>query len=1166
MRLLKLHLIAFGPFTDKKLDFGVGDQRLVLLHGPNEAGKSTVLRAISDLRFGIPQHSLDNFVHGYPDMRIGGEFLDRNGKVLSLLRRKGRQDTLRLANFDPVGAPVDQPASLEIEQLLTGGLSKDAYEAMFGIDHSRLREGGQALLNGEGEIGATLFEASAGIRSIPDVLVRLEDSARQFFMPGTRGKKARINEALETYRVRQAEFKQMSVRPTVWTEVQKKHQAAVDTLTELENKRTELHRKLHQTKELRVVTPIIATHDSATELLNELTSITLISVDAPERRAAAESSILDASENAARAAAEIERHQQRMQQLESDAPIFSIAPVIKRLAAAAETIDQHRRDIGAAGIEVEAEYTQRGLLAAKISASLKTEAVVDAVPAKTERTAIEQCLRNVETAEQGLLQHRESVRQEAMVVTPSPVVLPPAQAREAIRHALAEANRNDPHLRRLVQLPADIKAAQRAVVQALKRLDLSTEAAFRQVQPLLAAQIDTNLRAEEGYATRRNDLRSRIQAMTAKLSDVSAQREQLVSRGIAVTWDDIAAARLHREKGWALVRGTYIDETKPAIQEFAGDKLLSGAYEDAVKDADRLVDALASDTDRAAQLQVSNREIDLLKEDLTARSRELEQIEHEEHARRIEFEATLARANLPRLSPSALREWQSGLTTVQEAIEKYQSQVDELEQLKDIEQSLSKRLQAAVVATGLASLNENEALSTLLITAQELDQTIKQRETAIHRAAGEQEAREQQSQQRAQRDAELDAIARKANEALKSILARLLLAKNSTVQMARTRMIEFDELVEVCARLRTAQIAKQRAEQALAELTSSARPIWTSLGDTEPADLRLYIENMAARLATAERIEAERTLIQQALDQENKNQRDHEVTQARHQATLTALCVAAGVESAHTLPAAEEHSRRKREAQATVDRTPQLLVSASRRSIAELRVLLSDLDATRLEFDEASYSDQLTQIEVTLAEARQREEACRRELEAIDGSDVAAAARSAMEQAAASVRSNMSPWIRSKIAYALLEEALRRFRDRAQGPILKAASGYFERMTRGEFVKLLGDDSGKDTVLVAERRTSSRIRVEAMSEGTRDQLYLALRLAALDMRREAGVDLPVIFDDVLMTSDEDRSGAMLEALADFSRANQVMVFTHHRHIADVARKHVPEQTLRLVSI
>ena len=51
-----------------------------------------------------------------------------------------------------------------------------------------------------------------------------------------------------------------------------------------------------------------------------------------------------------------------------------------------------------------------------------------------------------------------------------------------------------------------------------------------------------------------------------------------------------------------------------------------------------------------------------------------------------------------------------------------------------------------------------------------------------------------------------------------------------------------------------------------------------------------------------------------------------------------------------------------------------------------------------------------------------------------------------------------------------------------------------------------------------------------------------------------------------MTSDEDRSGAILAALADFARSNQVFVFTHHHHIADVAGRCVSPETLNLVPL
>lgn len=132
--------------------------------------------------------------------------------------------------------------------------------------------------------------------------------------------------------------------------------------------------------------------------------------------------------------------------------------------------------------------------------------------------------------------------------------------------------------------------------------------------------------------------------------------------------------------------------------------------------------------------------------------------------------------------------------------------------------------------------------------------------------------------------------------------------------------------------------------------------------------------------------------------------------------------------------------------------------------------------------------------------------------------------------------------------------------------MLTAATAYFERMTRGEFVRLLSDDSGKEPVLIAQRNNNARIRVEEMSEETRDQLFLSLRLAALDIRRASGVDLPVVLDDVLMTSDEGRSAAMLEALADFSKGSQVIVFTHHRHISDLAVERVDGERLTVLDL
>jgi uncharacterized protein YhaN len=80
-----------------------------------------------------------------------------------------------------------------------------------------------------------------------------------------------------------------------------------------------------------------------------------------------------------------------------------------------------------------------------------------------------------------------------------------------------------------------------------------------------------------------------------------------------------------------------------------------------------------------------------------------------------------------------------------------------------------------------------------------------------------------------------------------------------------------------------------------------------------------------------------------------------------------------------------------------------------------------------------------------------------------------------------------------------------------------------------------------------------------MSEGTADQLYLALRLAALEVRRAAHPQMPLVLDDALITSDDRRVAQILRALARFSEEGQVLIFTHHRHLLDVARAAIGEQ-------
>lgn len=84
-----------------------------------------------------------------------------------------------------------------------------------------------------------------------------------------------------------------------------------------------------------------------------------------------------------------------------------------------------------------------------------------------------------------------------------------------------------------------------------------------------------------------------------------------------------------------------------------------------------------------------------------------------------------------------------------------------------------------------------------------------------------------------------------------------------------------------------------------------------------------------------------------------------------------------------------------------------------------------------------------------------------------------------------------------------------------------------------------------------------------MSDGTADQLYLALRIAAIERHVGTSEPMPFIGDDLFITSDENRTAPGLKALAELGKHTQVLLFTHHRYVVDAAMRALEPQALKI---
>ncbi|HEX2645322.1 MAG TPA: hypothetical protein VHU81_20155, partial [Thermoanaerobaculia bacterium] len=122
-----------------------------------------------------------------------------------------------------------------------------------------------------------------------------------------------------------------------------------------------------------------------------------------------------------------------------------------------------------------------------------------------------------------------------------------------------------------------------------------------------------------------------------------------------------------------------------------------------------------------------------------------------------------------------------------------------------------------------------------------------------------------------------------------------------------------------------------------------------------------------------------------------------------------------------------------------------------------------------------------------------------------------------------------------------------------QAPLLRRGGELFQALTLESFAGLQTDFDGTDEpVLVGVRPGGQKVRVEAMSEGTRDQLYLALRLATLEKYLAHSEPLPFVVDDILINFDDRRSLATLKVLSDLAKKTQVILFTHHERMKEMA--------------
>lgn len=144
------------------------------------------------------------------------------------------------------------------------------------------------------------------------------------------------------------------------------------------------------------------------------------------------------------------------------------------------------------------------------------------------------------------------------------------------------------------------------------------------------------------------------------------------------------------------------------------------------------------------------------------------------------------------------------------------------------------------------------------------------------------------------------------------------------------------------------------------------------------------------------------------------------------------------------------------------------------------------------------------------------------------------------------------------IAQSSLTEAIAVWEKKSQPEVYRIASELFALMTDNAWrsVRINPDNQIEVTDALMTTRPP-----ELLSLGTRQQLYLALRIALLVTAENVGASLPILADDILVNFDDERRRGAARALAYLAEHRQVILFTCHADVVTLLQEADPAATI-----
>ncbi|MCR9072728.1 MAG: AAA family ATPase [Alphaproteobacteria bacterium] len=1141
MRFETLELVRYGHFDSRSLEFqksGIPGREtdLQIIYGPNEAGKSTIREAISDLLFRFHNQSKMGFA-AQGMLKVGARATVAQSQVEAYRLKKHRDDMVDVS---------DRPLADNPFAAVVDGFDRAEFERTFSVNREQLDAGGEAISRGEGSLGELLFAGTTGLQDLPARLDAMNEQAAAIWS-GKHSATAKVlsNQIKEI----DAKIRDLQTSNNAYQSTRKELEAQNGAF---EQAKEEFVRLGAQIARIQGRLSAFRPYRDRLRALNDLETLGEGEVASEADQDRLNGVVQDMSALQARAAAASENRATLQEQLAAIPQPDSVTlhrAAIEDFAASAimirdrrqalpnrkdeekEAQDKIERVLGELDVAIEGGGADLGLTPQEVShlsglIKLHTET----------NSALHAAERELDSARQSL--EAASAELDSIEEAADPSALA----------ALLKASRE----RNLVT-----DQLENAKSQEMLREELQITLGGVGIGIEFAGWLDTLELPHHGdvedlqrrYEEARSEV-GRIQSDIARRRDIHVNAEERIQ-----SFGDMARSSDSDLKALLTARDALIAEFNgPLTADEVAD--LRARLSGAVADTDRVFEDRIRHADRLSEVNAAMRDRDREKVAMNRLAKELETAQDGQAGVDKEI-ADLIPDEVNVSGISGLRRLIEAKVSVSSSLRKIETRKRESKALQEAAAEHVAGLTEALSAVG-ASVPAEMKLSALQNLAEQCVEELKEhqrkRESALKaKATAVATVKKRQSELSEATEtvetwkADFEAALRETwipqdsgHDQVSGILNRLpdLSGARADLKTARRRIeqIEVDEA------------GVKEGFEAFLDATDLQAP-----EDLHGADFLLVIDQLKSRLDAADARDRSVADLEERIAGFDESLGQLKVKAEEKRSELADLAAKFGETEFSDLMLAVRDGVKRAGLNNTVGECEREIVEElSATSIEEALKMLDDSDEDELNTEREQLKAELDQVMARRDSAGQAAAVARGAFEKMSGSDEIARLQQEREILASDLVEQIADYTRIRAGERALSWALGRYRQENKGPMLEAAGRFFARMTQSRYPELVTQPGDKGDKLAARAKDGSLKLVEALSEGTRHQLFLALRMAGYLELARARQAPPLILDDILSSSDDTRTGAMLEALADLAEEAQVIVLTHHSHVLRIA--------------